>query len=81
MSIYWEQSGVGLQEEDFDIEVEDEDYVTQKPQMRGNDKKKWMEDLEVKTILTSKLQIKDELWDNNCRIKELALRNEMDYEV
>jgi hypothetical protein len=32
--------------------VEDEDYVTQKPQMRGNDNEESMEDLEVKTILT-----------------------------
>jgi hypothetical protein len=28
MLIYWEQSGGGLQEEDFDTEVEDENYVT-----------------------------------------------------
>jgi hypothetical protein len=28
MPIYWEQNAGGLQEEDFDTEVEDEDYVT-----------------------------------------------------
>jgi hypothetical protein len=32
--------------------VEDEDCITQKPEMRGNDKEKGMVDLEVKTILT-----------------------------
>jgi hypothetical protein len=31
MPIYYEQSGGGLQEEDFDTEVEDEDCITQKP--------------------------------------------------
>jgi hypothetical protein len=35
--------------------VEDEDYVTQKPQMRGNEEKKQMEDLEVNTILALEL--------------------------
>jgi hypothetical protein len=34
--------------------VEDEDYVTQKPQMQGNEEKR-MEDLEVKVILISEL--------------------------
>jgi hypothetical protein len=31
------------------------------PQMKGNDEKKWMEDLEVKTILTLELK-----WRTNC---------------
>ncbi len=35
--------------------MEDEDYVTQKQQIRGNEKEEWMEDFEVKTILISKL--------------------------
>ncbi len=35
MPICWEQNGGGLQEKDFDMEMEDEDYVTQKPQMWG----------------------------------------------
>lgn len=30
MPMYWEQNTSGLQEEDYDTEVEDEDYVTQK---------------------------------------------------
>jgi hypothetical protein len=37
------------------MEIEDEDCVPHKPQMRSNDEKEWMEDLEVKPILTSKL--------------------------
>jgi len=41
-------------EEDFDTNVEDEECVTQKPQMWGNEEE-WMADLEVKTILTSEL--------------------------
>jgi len=31
MLIYWEQSGSGFKEEDFNTEVEDEDYVKQIP--------------------------------------------------
>jgi hypothetical protein len=31
MAIYWEQSESGLREEDSDMEVEDEDCITQKP--------------------------------------------------
>ncbi len=81
MPIYWEQSGGGLQEEEFDMEVEDEGCVTQKPQMRGNDEEEQMEDLEVKTILTLKLKMKDKLLNDNYRSEELVLHNEMDYEV
>ncbi len=55
MSIYLEQSGGGLQKEDFNMKVEDEVYVTQKPHMRGNDEKERMEDLKVKTILIIEL--------------------------
>ncbi len=39
MLVYWEQSGGGLHEEDFDMEMEDENYVTHKPQMCGMMKK------------------------------------------
>jgi hypothetical protein len=53
--MYWEQNTSGLQEEDYDMEVEDEDYVTQKLQIRGNEKEERMEDLEVKKLLTLKL--------------------------
>jgi hypothetical protein len=35
--------------------VEDEDCVTQKPQMWGNEEKEQMENPEVNLILTSKL--------------------------
>jgi len=35
--------------------VEDEDCVTQKPQMSGNEEEEQMEDHEVNIILTSKL--------------------------
>jgi hypothetical protein len=40
-----------------------------------------MEDLEVKTILTLKLKMKDKLLNDNYRSEELVLHNEMDYEV
>ncbi len=53
MLVYWEQSVTRIQEEDFNTEVEDEDLVTQKPQMQGNEEEERMEDLKVKTILTS----------------------------
>jgi hypothetical protein len=80
MPIYWERSGGGLQEEDFDTKVEDEDYVTPKPHMNGNDEEERMEDLEVKTILTSKLQMKDKSLDDNYISEELVRHFEMDYE-
>jgi hypothetical protein len=37
------------------MDVEDENCVTQQLQIWGNDEEEWMEDSEVKTILTSKL--------------------------
>ncbi len=37
MPVYWEQSACGLQAKDFDTKVEDEDYVTHKPQMQCNE--------------------------------------------
>ncbi len=52
MLVYQEHSVGGLQKEDFDTKVEDEDCVTQKPQMQGNEKEKQMEDHEVNIILT-----------------------------
>ncbi len=39
MLMYWEQSASGLQEEDSNTEVEDEDNVSQKPNMRAMKKK------------------------------------------
>ncbi len=33
MQVYWEHSASGLQQEVFDTDVEDEDYVKQKPQI------------------------------------------------
>ncbi len=51
--MYWEQFASGFQEEDFDTQVENEDCVTYKPQIWGDEEKEWMEDSEVKTILIS----------------------------
>jgi hypothetical protein len=31
MPMYWEHSASGLQKEDFDMDVEDEDYVMEQP--------------------------------------------------
>ncbi len=81
MPIYWEQSGGGLQEKDFDMEVGNEYYVSQKPQMWGNEKKKWMEDPKVKIILTSKLQMTNKMLNDNYKSKELLFHNEMNHEV
>ncbi len=63
MPIYGEQSGGGFQEEDFNTEVEDENCV---PQMSGNEEER-MEDLEVKTILTSKLHMMDNSLKDNLQ--------------
>jgi len=52
--------------------VENEDCVTHKPQMRGNEEER-MEDLEVKMILTPELQMKDKSLDDNYRNKELVV--------
>ncbi len=49
--------------------------------MWGNDKEEWMEDLEVKPILTSKLQMKDKSLDDNCTSNKLMFHDVMDYEV
>ncbi len=40
MSIYQEQSACGLQKEDFDTKVEDEYYVTHKPQMQNKERRR-----------------------------------------
>lgn len=63
------------------MEVEDGDYTTQKPQIKGNDKEEWVEDLDVKIILTLKLQMKDKLLDDNYKDEELVLHHEMDDEI
>ncbi len=39
MSMYWEQRVSGFQVEDYDMKVEDEDCVTKKPQIQGNEEK------------------------------------------
>ncbi len=57
--------------------MEDENCVPQKSQMRGNEEER-MEDLEVKTILSPKLQMKDKLLDDNYRSEELVVK--VDYE-
>ncbi len=74
MSMYWEQNVGGFQEEDFDIEVEDEDYVTQKPQMQGTEKEEQMENPEVKAILTLKLQRRNESLNDKYKNKESRIQ-------
>ncbi len=49
--------------------------------MRGNEEEEWMEDFEVKIILTSELQMINKLLDDNYKSKGLVLHNEMDHEV
>ncbi len=68
MPVYGEQNGGGFQKEDFNIEVEDEDYV---PQMRGNEEDR-MEDLKVKTILTSKLHMMDNSLKDNLQKQRIG---------
>jgi hypothetical protein len=60
--------------------MENEDYVTHKPQMRGNEEEN-MEDPKVKMILTPKIQMKDKSLDDNYKSKELVVHIEVDYEV
>ncbi len=80
MLVYQEQNPSGLQEEDSDKVVENEDCVTQKSQMKGNDEKERMENPKVKIILILELQMRDKLLDNNYKSKELVLHNEMEIE-
>jgi len=61
--------------------VEDEDCVTQKPQMWGNEEEEQMEDPKVKTILISKLQMTNKSLNDNYKSEELVFFNEMDHEV
>ncbi len=63
------------------MEVEDENCVTQKPQMRGNEKKERIEDLEVKVILILELQMMNKLLNNNLKSVKLVFFNEIDHEV
>jgi hypothetical protein len=60
--------------------VEDENYVPQKPQMRGNEEER-LEDPEVKTILSPKLQMKDKLLDDKYRREELVVHIKVDYVI
>ncbi len=60
--------------------VEDENCVPHKPQMRGNEEEK-MEETKVKTILILELQMKHKLLDDNYINEELVVHIEVDYEV
>ncbi len=66
MPIYQEQSGGGVQVENFDME-EDEDYEIQKPKMQSIENKEQMEDPTIKTILIFDLQMTNKSMSNNCR--------------
>ncbi len=56
MLVYWEQSANGLQEDNSNMDMENEDNEKQQPQIWGNEKKQ-MEDSKVKTILILKLHM------------------------
>jgi hypothetical protein len=61
--------------------VEDEDCVTQKPQMWGNEEEQQMEDLKVKIILIFELQMTNKSLNDDYRSEELVFFNEMDHEI
>jgi hypothetical protein len=52
------------------MEVEDEDFVSRKPHMQGNEKEEWMEDFKVKTILISELQLTNKSLKDNYKSEE-----------
>ncbi len=54
----------------FDMKVEDEDYVTHKPQIQSNEEEKQMENLKVKTILISELQMTNQSLNDKYRGEE-----------
>ncbi len=72
MPMYWKQNEGELLEEDFDMDMEDEDCVTQQPQIWRNEE--WMEDFEVKIILISKLQMMKQLLSDNYIREEFGIQ-------
>ncbi len=54
--------------------MEDEDYVTHKPHIWGNEEEEWVEDLEVKIVLTSQFQMMTQSFNNKCRRKEYGIQ-------
>jgi hypothetical protein len=74
MLVCWEQSAGGFQEEDFDTKVEDENCVTYKPHMRGNEEEEQMEDFEIKTIMTLDLKMRNKLLSDNYRSEESKIQ-------
>ncbi len=56
MPIYWGQSVGGIQVENFDIKVDDEDYEIQKPHMKNVKDEEQIKDPTMNTILIFNLQ-------------------------
>ncbi len=79
MPMYKEQSASGLQVEDSDMEVENEDCDIQKPQIQSNEYEEYMKGLEVNTILILELQMTNESVSNNCKSEGSGMQRFEDY--
>jgi hypothetical protein len=65
MPMYWEHNTCGLQAEDFDMEVEDENYEIQKPHIQNNEDVEHMEDLIINILLILELHMTNESMSDN----------------
>ncbi len=74
MLVYWEQSVVGVQVENFDTKEEDEHYEIQKPQMQNTNDEQQMEDLLVNKILIFDLQMSNTSMNNYCKNEGLEIQ-------
>ncbi len=79
MSMHWEQSASGLQVEDFDMEVEDEDYDIQKPHIQSNENEEHMKNLAINATLILELQMINKFVSNNYRSEGIGMQRSKDY--
>ncbi len=74
MSIYWGQSVGGIQVENFDIKVDDEDYEVQKPHMKNVKDEEHIKDPTMNTILIFDLQMNNKSMNSNCRSEGFGIQ-------
>ncbi len=74
MPIYWGQSVGGIQAENFDIKVDDEDYEIQKPHMKNVKDEEQIKDPTMNTILIFNLQMNNKFMNNNCRSEGFGIQ-------
>ncbi len=78
MPVYWENNIGGLQAKDSDMEVENEDYEIQKPQIQRNEKEEQMKDLMVNKISILELQMTKNSVSNNCKSEGFGMQGSED---